>query len=332
MGAWKQRVVFVALCAGMSYPVALLAEQSTCLTCHDAMTQGDKGRFVHKPLVSIDCSSCHQPVSGARHPGGKGSVRLLDKGARPCHQCHGSKADRKFVHAPVAAGDCTACHAPHLTPYPKLLKEKGAALCLTCHEDRFRKKFPHGPVAGGNCLFCHDPHSADNRMLLKKFGAALCFDCHDNSLAKGRYVHEPVGYGDCVACHAVHGSDYRMLLKGNFSQAFYLSYSSANYALCFNCHTSEIPVDERTGTITGFRNGDRNLHYLHINKAEKGRSCKACHDPHSAGQEMLIKERVPGFGKWDIPMFFTRTPTGGTCVVGCHKPKTYDRISAVEYR
>ncbi|KAF0218769.1 MAG: cytochrome C family [Geobacteraceae bacterium] len=281
------RLFAAALFVSVSCPGLLSAKQTGCLECHSGLLRDKQGKAIHSPVAAAECLSCHQPVSGKRHPADKGSIALVIK---------------------------------------------GAALCLSCHEDKYKQRFPHGPVAGGSCLFCHDPHSSGNRMLLKKFGSALCFDCHDRSLANGQYVHEPVGYGECTACHDVHGSAYRRLLKQNFSEAFYLSYSSANYALCFICHNKEIPLDQRTDTITGFRNGDRNLHYLHINKADKGRSCKACHDPHTAGQERLVKESVPGFGKWDIPMFFTKTATGGTCVVGCHKPKSYDRKNAADYR
>jgi len=67
------------------------------------------------------------------------------------------------------------------------------------------------------------------------------------------------------------------------------------------------------------------------NKGDRGRSCKACHDPHKAEQPRLVMPEVPGFGTWSIPMFFTVTSNGGTCVVGCHKPKTYDRIEPVIY-
>lgn len=335
MGLWKRLRVFTALgvtlFVSFSCPSLLSAKQLGCLECHSDLLARTQGKRIHRPVAVADCLSCHQPDPVKKHPAEKGSIALARKGASLCNTCHNDMADKNFVHAPVASGDCTACHDPHGASSPQLLKEKGAALCLLCHENKYKMKFPHGPVAGGNCLFCHDPHSSDNRMLLKKYGSALCFSCHDSSLTKGQYVHEPVGYGECTACHDVHGSSYRKLLKQNFSEAFYMSYSSSNYALCFICHNKELPLDQRTDTITGFRNGDRNLHYLHVNKADKGRSCKACHDPHSAGQERLVEERVPGFGKWDIPMFFTKTATGGTCIVGCHKPKSYDRINSVVY-
>ena len=39
----------------------------------------------------------------------------------------------------------------------------------------------------------------------------------------------------------------------------------------------------------------------------------------------MIKSKIPGFGRWDIPIYWQEHGTGATCTVGCHKPKTYDR-------
>ena len=80
---------------------------------------------------------------------------------------------------------------------------------------------------------------------------------------------------------------------------------------------------EKTTNMTEFRNGDQNLHYLHINK-EKGRSCTNCHDVHAANNTKLIGTTVK-FGRWDMPLNFVGTETGGTCATGCHKEQKYDR-------
>jgi hypothetical protein len=34
---------------------------------------------------------------------------------------------------------------------------------------------------------------------------------------------------------------------------------------------------------------------------------------------------------WSYPINFTEAENGGTCVVGCHKPKDYDRLNPVVY-
>jgi predicted CXXCH cytochrome family protein len=75
--------------------------------------------------------------------------------------------------------------------------------------------------------------------------------------------------------------------------------------------------------LTSFRDGSYNLHFFHVNN-EKGRTCTACHDPHASDQAKHIRYEVP-FGAWSYPINFTKTPTGGRCVVGCHAPKKFDR-------
>lgn len=294
--------------------------------CHKSKV---RETFVHGPVGSDDCISCHNPT-GLEHPKQRGAFRLVAEGATLCYVCHEGKANKKVVHPPVAKGACLDCHDVHQSPYRMQLKADGSALCFGCHDaEKFTAKHRHAPVADGSCLGCHDPHQSDNRALLKGSGAGLCFICHDKKMAEGVSIHGPVAGGGCTDCHAPHGSPYYRILKNAFPEQFYLPYSQDNFALCFDCHTENLAQDKRTDTLTGFRNGDHNLHHLHINKSDKGRSCKTCHDPHAARQPRLVKERIPGFGSWEIPIRYTKTDTGGTCVAGCHKPKSYDRLRAL---
>lgn len=291
--------------------------------CHKSKV---REQFVHGPVATDDCIACHRPT-GKPHPDEQGAFQLAGEREKLCAICHESKATKKVVHPPVAEGDCLACHDVHQSPYPKQLKAPGAELCFGCHDaTAFAAKHGHAPVASGHCTRCHDPHQSDNPALLKAPGAQLCFGCHDKAIAEGVSVHKPVAAGRCTDCHAPHGSAYPSILKSDYPEEFYLPYKQENFGLCFRCHNKDLAQDRRTDTLTGFRNGDYNLHYVHVNRPDKGRSCKTCHDPHAAGQPRLIKERIPGFGSWDIPIRYTKTETGGTCVVGCHKPKSYDRL------
>ncbi len=295
-----------------------------CATCHGSMVTKKYG---HPPVAAGECTECHDPHQSDQPKMLKAPVPAL------CYSCHGKLFTKKYLHPPVAAGDCLACHDPHEADNPKMLRETGIKLCLECHEDTFtNNKVGHPPVMAGECFDCHDPHQSDNPKLLLKPGSELCFTCHDSSMAAGKDVHPPVRSGNCIACHNPHGSDNARMLVKPFPESFYLPYAPDQYALCFQCHNRDIAQDARTDTLTNFRNGDRNLHYVHVNRPEKGRSCKVCHDPHASSMDRLIRSQVPGFGNWDIPINFTKTETGGTCVVGCHKPRTYDRLHAVRYR
>lgn len=290
--------------------------------------------YIHLPVKNGECQSCHKP-SGQKHPKvKKGAFLLTDKGkAGLCNECHESKNNKKHVHPPVASGDCLDCHDVHQSDNKAQLKGAGAELCYQCHEkSKLDRAYPHKPIGEGKCLGCHDPHQSDNKYMLKASGVNLCMTCHDKGEFSGKSVHEPVSKGECNACHITHGTKNHHLLKAAVPTDMYQSFDKANFALCFECHKDTLADSQRTGEETEFRNGLINLHYLHINKTIKGRSCKVCHDPHAAGQPRLISNKIPGFGRWRIPIRYTKTEVGGTCVVGCHKPKTYDRINPVNYK
>ena len=72
--------------------------------------------------------------------------------------------------------------------------------------------------------------------------------------------------------------------KAEFPAGEYAAYSDKEYALCFTCHKRDLLQFPDTSFATDFRDGERNLHYLHVNKSEKGRSCRMCHNIHWRNQ------------------------------------------------
>lgn len=305
------------------------ADADNCLCHSDVAVKA----FTHLPVKKGDCLSCHKP-SGLRHPRiKKGAFLLTDNGkAGLCYECHKTKNTLKYIHPPVAAGDCLACHHHHQSANRYQLKASADEFCYMCHDkEKLQRTFAHKPIAEGKCLECHDPHQSDNKFMLKADGANLCMTCHKKAEFTGKSIHEPVAKGECTACHAPHGTQFHHLLKNAVTAEFYQSFNKANFALCFGCHKDTLADSQLTSTETGFRNGMYNLHFLHVNKYHKGRSCKVCHDPHAASQPRLISRKIPGFGRWRIPIRYTKTAEGGTCVVGCHKPKTYNRNNPEQY-
>lgn len=306
---------------------ALAAEPFKCSACHKGLV---KGSVPHKPVAAGECLRCHQQLSD-NHPIGKESMGFITPKEKLCATCHGGIVKKPFLHKPVGEGKCTACHMAHSSEEKALLKEAAPALCFGCHpKERFTGNHTHPPVANGECLACHDAHQSDTKFLLRKSGPQFCFMCHDSKIAMGKSSHQPVAAGECVSCHAPHGSAYRRLLKADYPIVLYRPFSTEAFPLCFSCHDPELASAVTTEKATNFRNGDRNLHAVHVNKPGKGRSCKMCHNPHASTQERLIFPKVTGFGTWDIPIRFHVTPNGGGCSVGCHKPFSYDRIKAVE--
>lgn len=316
-------LILVALNGGQH---AQAAASPSC-GCHNKAVKS----FTHTPVRDGECLSCHKPTAEKHPKVKKGAFTLTDNGkAGLCNECHERKNVMKFVHGPVASGDCLECHDVHQSDFKAQLKAPGGQLCYMCHEKaQFDRKHAHAPIADGKCTDCHDPHQSNVKFMLKGEGKNLCLKCHDNALFNGQSVHGPVAKGECTACHAPHGTQFPHLLKKNFPEDFYLPYNKANFDLCFGCHNNQLADDKLTDTLTNFRNGIVNIHFIHVNKEEKGRSCKSCHDPHAAAQPRLISDKVQGFGRWRIPIRYTKSDTGGTCVVGCHKPKSYDRINPV---
>lgn len=298
----------------------------TCSSCHEAKTQE---AVTHKP-VGVSCALCHNPHGSA-------NARLL-KSPPPelcygCHQKIRQDMGRKKIHAAVKAG-CVSCHNPHGAAKKNMFKTDGRkALCLDCHKqigERIKSaKRPHGAVEKAGCVGCHEPHASNNDRLLKDAMPKLCLSCHAEKKAEleSPFLHGPVKLGQCTACHDIHGADNPNILRAFFPKGFYNPYKDGLYALCFNCHEKDIAKNERTKERTDFRNGDQNLHYVHVH-AQKGRSCKTCHQVHGGKQEKHIRDNVP-FGAWILPITFQRTANGGTCNVGCHKPRSYDRLRAV---
>jgi predicted CXXCH cytochrome family protein len=149
-------------------------------------------------------------------------------------------------------------------------------------------------------------------------------------LDTSKFKHGPIREGDCMACHQAHGSVNFRLLKKDFPQSFYDAFDMKNYDLCFSCHEQSLVMHERTTTLTRFRNGDLNLHYVHVHQEVKGRTCRACHEVHASNLPAHIRKEVP-FGKrqWLLPLNVELTQAGGRCS-GCHRPMGYDRVNPVD--
>jgi predicted CXXCH cytochrome family protein len=302
-----------------------------CYLCHKNSQQVKK--FLHGPVASGDCNVCHNPHSSPN------PHQLEARGNDACFLCHEDRKaefQRKYPHKP-ALESCLKCHDAHNSDHNFMLRAEGVTLCYSCHPKvkahMEQATVRHTALDKGPCTTCHTPHSSDYSRQLKTHTKDICYMCHKEMGVKVRaalHLHGPVKQNDCYACHDPHGGTNPTILKKYFPSEFYKPYSTPNYAMCFDCHNKDIALDKVTTKLTNFRNGDVNMHYLHVNK-EKGRSCKACHEVHAGTQDKHIRKEVP-FGKaWMLPVSFTMTASGGNCVVGCHKPKGYDRRNPVKY-
>jgi predicted CXXCH cytochrome family protein len=314
-----------------------------CADCHKDLTKDRKN--VHGPVASGSCAACHNS-HGSDH-----KKLLVAEGRELCLGCHDTMtaqlASVKFKHKPLE-GECQACHEVHASNHMMQLKDTPLALCVSCHQpikdQAMAAKYKHSPVVEGQaCINCHTPHGSDLAKLMKSDTAKACLACHDKPVntADNRVVaavaeigqaglvkHGPIKDGNCSGCHNLHGSDYSRLLSKPYPETFYESFKEEKYALCFTCHDKQLVQLEKTKGLTNFRNGEQNLHFLHVNKADKGRVCRACHSTHASPYKVHVRETVP-YGKWEMPMNFKPTASGGSCAPGCHQEYAYDRDKPV---
>ena len=195
---------------------------------------------------------------------------------------------------------------------------------------------------GRDCLRCHLPHFSSRQSLLSNTQQKLCLSCHKDSMQspRGRSVkslstqisekatlHAPLASQNCIPCHEPHGNGRLSFLQKAYPSMFYSPYETKFYALCFSCHDSSLAEKSQTTSATKFRNGSKNLHFVHVNKAKKGRTCLTCHLQHASKNPHMLSDSV-SFGKWKLPIGFREKKDGGTCATGCHLTKTYSRLES----
>jgi predicted CXXCH cytochrome family protein len=315
-----------------------------CAQCHDT-TQGLA--YLHGPTAVGECSVCHDP-----HTSDFNDLLTLPP-KELCTSCHTVTQEElkefEFVHEP-AQGDCAGCHNPHGANNAQMLRATAPEMCYACHDaiknTAENAQHQHSVVREeGGCLKCHTPHASTVRFLLQDDPETLCLNCHNQPVGMDanevlgaftaeiqdkKFLHGPVQDKSCSGCHNPHGSNHFRLLVKAYPAVFYAPYKEENYALCYSCHDKTVAQTERTEVLTDFRNGDLNLHYLHVNKAKRGRTCRACHQTHASNLPKHIREAVP-YGVWELPIGFVKSESGGSCAPGCHVPVTYDREQPVDY-
>jgi len=187
--------------------------------------------------------------------------------------CHETMGKERYVHGPVAAGDCVACHTPVDTTsmyngqeHTFQLAQQGVQLCYMCHERQDTEAVVHYPIQAGLCFFCHDNHQSPNPFRLKMVPEIkLCSQCHPNDKTTERAIHGPVAAGQCGVCHDAHSSpnEYRLVKQGT--------------DLCFSCH-----LDKQEDLITN--------RFAH---APIDVDCVTCHDPHTSPSDFQLHRPVP---------------------------------------
>jgi len=299
--------------------------RALCLSCHeDVGHQIETATSVHEPLIAGggDCLKCHTAhASDTTH-------QLIAPPAQLCGDCHKEvaklAASAPNPHSAVLDGEaCLNCHKPHGSGHANLMKDEPVATCLACHKEAPMVTAPKKEDNPAKPVFA----------VPRPTPAALPENAAPRSVARpvpelanrGLNPHGPVAEGKCAACHDVHGGSHADLLKARFSSEFVQAFAPENFALCFTCHDQKLVEGQTTSDATNFRDGERNLHFLHVNQ-DQGRACTACHTVHASRFEKQICDSVT-YGNWQLPLNYKPSETGGSCAPGCHRAQTYTRTT-----
>jgi predicted CXXCH cytochrome family protein len=316
-----------------------------CFGCHDDASFKDK--YLHGPVAVGACTRCHDP-----HESNEPHL-FKTQGREKCLRCHAdfekTMKEAAVIHSPVQLNQCYSCHEPHAAPLAGLLKKQMPGLCTYCHKKVGEKmtsaKFPHKPLLQeGGCATCHLAHFGKAKGILLADEKTVCLGCHDSNklgtpplknikqeISGKKYLHGPLRNGQCTGCHDPHGSNTFRILRKNYPSDLYVPYQDGLYDECLLCHEKNLLRFSDTTLYTKFRNGSRNLHYVHVVNKRKGRTCRICHEPHASNSPKLIRNEGVNFGEWKIPLNIQFTPTGGSCTPGCHKYLRYDRENPEKY-
>ncbi len=119
------------------------------------------------------------------------------------------------------------------------------------------------------------------------------------------------------------------LIAGELPSTLYAKYSPTLYSACLgSCHSSRLVEEKQSSEATRFRNGDDNLHFRHVARRSRGRSCRLCHTQHVPPNPALVREGMP-FGEERLTLEFTATDRGGKCATSCHVAAEYDRDKSI---
>lgn len=268
---------------------------AACADCH---ADKSSASVVH-PALEAGCDTCHQ----VQQEEDETEILLTVEGNELCFTCHDDKRPQPAqlsLHPPVRSGTCTACHDPHGSQAPNLLRratesrDPAENLCLGCHRNltaQIQKPMQHAAVDLG-CATCHTTHkstpagSVEGLFHLTKSQPELCLDCHDASDAslQAAHLNQPFASSRCSECHNPHGSDRAKLLN-NFlhfpfaekqcdacheapQQGQVVLSEGARRELCLTCHSD---MQERLDKAT--------VKHAAL-EGESG--CVACHSPHAA--------------------------------------------------
>jgi predicted CXXCH cytochrome family protein len=152
-------------------PPAMLkrTETALCISCHSEVRAQFLKPTHHQVLEgTMKCSDCHNAHGGFEQR----QANLAVGADQACIKCHTDKQGPfVFEHAPLKAEGCSACHTPHGSANPRMLRRPQVRqLCFECHSG-ITEQLSDGPTGGPhsqnsirsqNCTVCHSAIHGSN--------------------------------------------------------------------------------------------------------------------------------------------------------------------------
>ena len=158
-------------------PAPATPPEASCMGCHAALLADKKP---HLPAKDNGCATCHVVASGVgKCKSPLGSAWKLAATDQPslCKKCH-DVSGKTPLHPVIKSLGCVACHDPHASKNPTLLKIFPVeALCYKCHAKFDDAEFIHTAVKQGKCLGCHNPATAAQKPCPVE-PSRNCTSCH----------------------------------------------------------------------------------------------------------------------------------------------------------
>ena len=136
------------------------SQPTLCYSCHLEQKPDFSKPFHHRVNEGlVQCTDCHNQHGGFQSR----QLRATATQDAVCFKCHTEKAGPfVYEHAAVKTEGCVACHTPHGSTNPRLLRRSQVnLLCLECHTLTVDSAIPAAPTFHNQarsyqaCTMCH---------------------------------------------------------------------------------------------------------------------------------------------------------------------------------
>jgi predicted CXXCH cytochrome family protein len=285
--------------AGEEYFLRINGGYQLCITCHmdkelkeaegaPRVSEGPPGLpqellSTHKPVKENQCKRCHAITAENREQ--PRALSLCFK--TDCHKTE--MLNQEYVHEVTVIENCYLCHSPHSSTYEKLLRQDKGKLCRSCHplmRDR-TGRLSAGIGQGGADAGTIGHKDAPSPVAAQKGISKGAFEKSSKEHAAFTQFIRSTSIPPGRECGFCHSPDHKREL------------GTVAMDVCSRCHTFV------RDTLAGKSKAPLNIHDTFQDKA-----CTACHDPHAAPYQHVLKEPAEHYlpREQKVPQLSSRPP------------------------